>query len=384
MVENNGIPPPPAATTFASNDDTGSGSGGGGGGGFGLFRRRRLSLKKKRDKKKQQQDESGGTINPPSVRFAAGASDKKKKSERAEDEDTMGKGKLVVYHSDEEETTKTEGDRLWMSIKQDMERKKLELQQQQERTQKEKAELLKKRSWLCKTSFFQNMIHSAFQLVDQDNSNDIDEKELYSGLLLIHLKLGTYAGPAACKPISREKCHSVFVKMDVDNSGRLDRDEFENVIMVLFGNVLTRVLLQYVCTLLLVPLIAQYILRGIIGSIYYAYETITTLDEHSAVADNIEVTLETIWSEVCEYVNSILFYPIAMSSIWDDIHNIIPDIVWTYTDKIVDIISSIPNSVWEGIPITLISTILSIMLVPWSLMKVDDIFQSIAAARGRK
>jgi hypothetical protein len=55
------------------------------------------------------------------------------------------------------------------------------------------------KSWLTKTKFFQNMIDSVFTDIDQDGSGDIDEKELYSGLLLIHLKLGAYAGPAACK-----------------------------------------------------------------------------------------------------------------------------------------------------------------------------------------
>jgi hypothetical protein len=56
-----------------------------------------------------------------------------------------------------------------------------------------------KRPYLCRTKFFKGMIANAFELVDQDGSGTIDEKELYSGLLLIHLKLGTYAGPAACK-----------------------------------------------------------------------------------------------------------------------------------------------------------------------------------------
>jgi hypothetical protein len=64
-----------------------------------------------------------------------------------------------------------------------------------------------KKPWLCRTKFFKNMIDSSFQLVDQDGSNDVDEKELYSGLLLIHLKLGTYAGPAACK-VSTVRCLS--------------------------------------------------------------------------------------------------------------------------------------------------------------------------------
>jgi hypothetical protein len=34
------------------------------------------------------------------------------------------------------------------------------------------------------------MSNAAFAVVDADESGKVDEKELYSGLLLIHLKLG--------------------------------------------------------------------------------------------------------------------------------------------------------------------------------------------------
>lgn len=81
------------------------------------------------------------------------------------------------------------------NIFQDMERKR----QEQREAQAAKALLLKKRPWLCRTKFFRDLINSSFELVDQDGSGSVDEKELYSGLLLIHLKLGVYAGPAACK-----------------------------------------------------------------------------------------------------------------------------------------------------------------------------------------
>jgi hypothetical protein len=54
-------------------------------------------------------------------------------------------------------------------------------------------------SWFSQLEWFKRMSHWAFDVVDSDQSGHIDEQELYSGLLLIHLKLGTYAGPAACK-----------------------------------------------------------------------------------------------------------------------------------------------------------------------------------------
>ena len=62
-----------------------------------------------------------------------------------------------------------------------------------------------KKSWLCRTRMFKGMSDWAFDVVDADGSGSVDEKELYSGLLLIHLKLGTYAGPAACKVRTKTK-----------------------------------------------------------------------------------------------------------------------------------------------------------------------------------
>jgi hypothetical protein len=219
----------------------------------------------------------------------------------------------------------------------------------------------KRASWLTRTSFFRGILEGAFAEVDADGSGHVDEKELYSGLLLIHLKLGAYAGPAACKPISREKCHDVFTKMDVDGSGSLDRDEFDAVMMVLFGNVLLRVLFQYACTLLIVPLIAQLILGGIVRGIKMTYQFVSTLDEHSQMADIVEVELEQIWEALTVRV-----------------HDLMPGQVRQWGALLSGYAKAVPSSVWNTIPLTLLSTILSLMIIPWSLMKIDDFFQSLA------
>lgn len=76
---------------------------------------------------------------------------------------------------------------------------RLPQQQQQQQQQDRSSAKAVKPNWLCRTKFFRNMCDWAFTVVDQDGSGSVDEKELYSGLLLIHLKLGSYAGPAACK-----------------------------------------------------------------------------------------------------------------------------------------------------------------------------------------
>lgn len=99
-------------------------------------------------------------------------------------------------------------------------------------------------SWLTRSKRFRQLSNWAFDVIDTDGSGNVDEKELYSGLLLIHLKLGCYAGPAACRPVDRQLVHDIFRKMDVDQSGSLDREEFLQVMMVLCSNVLTRVMVQ--------------------------------------------------------------------------------------------------------------------------------------------
>jgi hypothetical protein len=155
--------------------------------------------------------------------------------------------------------------------------------------------------------------------------------------------------------------------MDQDGSGTLDKEEFEAVMMVLFGNVMMRVLIQYACTLIVVPMIAQLLLDGIAWCIHYAYQTIATLDEHYHLADVVEVRMEQIW------VLAITF--------WSDK---VPPVAHTVGASISGCLDSVPDSVWNTIPLTLLSTILSLMLIPWSLMKIDDLFQMLASTKSNK
>mmetsp|Transcript_38401 Transcript_38401/g.59320 ORF Transcript_38401/g.59320 Transcript_38401/m.59320 type:complete len:333 (-) Transcript_38401:337-1335(-) len=229
--------------------------------------------------------------------------------------------------------------------------------QQQQQQQSQQPPKPVPRSWLAKTKFFTTMVNKAFDDIDGDGSNDIDEKELYSGLLLIHLQMGAYAGPAACKPISREKCHAVFTKMDVDGSGRLDKEEFSQVMMVLFGNVMMRVLFQYAATLMVVPLLAQYILQGIVwmgGGIPWVLQRI---DPYTPVDEMVE----KYWHQLEELVLEKA-----------------PAFAWKAGSSVMEVLDMVPESVWNTVPLTLLSTLLSMMIIPWTLMKIDDYFQSLA------
>ncbi|CAB9509234.1 expressed unknown protein [Seminavis robusta] len=150
---------------------------------------------------------------------------------------------------------KPSADAIGASIRSLSSAEKLQRTQEQERIERDNQ--VPVISMVLQSSHFIKYTDMAFDLVDSNNSDSVDETELYAGLLLIHLKLGSWLGPAACKPLSRDRCSSMYRKFDNTNTGGLDRDEFRRIMIVLFGNVFARVVVQYTLTLLVVPLIAK-------------------------------------------------------------------------------------------------------------------------------
>ena len=219
-------------------------------------------------------------------------------------------------------------------------------------------EQIKNTSWFCRTKYFQKMCRVAFDAIDSDGSGTMDEKELYAGLLLLHLQLGMYAGPAACRPLSREQVHTVFVKMDTDQSGTLDVLEFQAIMSVLFSNVLLRVIVQWSMTLMIVPWLAQFILSAIVTVITYIANVIANLDEHSAFFNFVELTFEGIMEFI---YNSIL-----------------PNFVKVMLSIMQRGVSMVPVSVWKALPLTILSTVLGIVVVPYCIFQIDFYFQSLA------
>jgi EF-hand domain pair len=245
-------------------------------------------------------------------------------------------------------------------------KKKPVAQQQQQQKQHKKKKEVVVGNFLTRTQMFQDMLEWAFVQVDADNSGQVDPQELYSGLLLIHLKLGSYAGPAACKPISRAQTQAMFAKVDVDGNGTLSREEFDAVMMVLFGNALLRVAFQYSCTIVLVPLLAQQLLSLVVWMLTKIIVTIVNiLDEQTGgdLGDSFDDAWDESWHKFTTLVSSVT--PTRLDNA------VVSTLFHGYIQKV-------PASVWNAIPLTLISTILSMMLIPWSLMKIDDYFQALA------
>ena len=92
--------------------------------------------------------------------------------------------------------------------------------------------------------------------MDHDCSGSITKDELYLGVIKMHLELAKYLGPAACKPATSSQITSLFHAFDADKSNTLDEGEFSQLCTILCSHVLSRVLLQFAITIVLVPIFA--------------------------------------------------------------------------------------------------------------------------------
>lgn len=111
-----------------------------------------------------------------------------------------------------------------------------------------------------KSKLFQKLVKWAFNKVDQNNSGAIEPNQLYSGLLLVHLRLATFLGPAACKPATKEYVDEIFILLDKDKNGVLDEEEFSNIVALFLPQIMTRVIMIMALIILLLPFLAKNIL----------------------------------------------------------------------------------------------------------------------------
>jgi ABC-type proline/glycine betaine transport system permease subunit len=56
----------------------------------------------------------------------------------------------------------------------------------------------------------------------------------------------------------------------------------------------------------------------------------------------------------------------------------VPEPLWQLYDKIGHVFAMIPASIWNTVPLTLLSTVLGILVVPWTIFQIDDFFGYLA------
>lgn len=113
---------------------------------------------------------------------------------------------------------------------------------------------------LTESNAFRDLVSKTFDDMDDSGDGVVDEAELYSGLLLVHLKLSKYAGPSATFPPDRDTCERLFQAADLNNSGGLDRNQFHWVMSVLSAEIFFRMFVHYVVMILCVPVLASRVI----------------------------------------------------------------------------------------------------------------------------
>jgi len=115
------------------------------------------------------------------------------------------------------------------------------------------------------SDYFKKTVKQAFEAVDLDLSDSIDEKELYVAILLLYLQLAKIV--RGLVPPSHADVCTILKAADKNGEGVLSLDEFTHVITILLKDIGGRVVIQLVLMFIVIPLLSYFILT-VIGFVY--------------------------------------------------------------------------------------------------------------------
>lgn len=169
-------------------------------------------------------------------------------------------------------------------------------------------------------------------MCDRNKSGHLNKTELYAGLILVHLNLAKYAGPAACYPPTRETVDQLFDAADRDKSGGIDGEEFDRIMIILCSGITFRMATYYLILIFMAPNLIAWILDllGFIG----VDRAVMTFDRQ-------------VWDK---------FAP-------------------SFLQRLVDMI---PDSTMESMPETLVGLALFYLVIPTCWNKIDDTSRTVA------
>jgi len=185
-------------------------------------------------------------------------------------------------------------------------------------------------SFWTRTRAFKRICGWAFKLCDTSESGSVSKGELYTGLLLVYLKIAKYAGPAACYPPTREVVETLFDTCDIDQSGYIDEEEFVMIMVVLSSQLTWRILTFYTLIIMLVP--------------YIIIWTLQLLDKVGA--DDTFLRLDSFLETYAPFpINRIVVF--------------------------------VPDSVWINLPQSIVSCGILSFALPYCWDTMDDYFQEV-------
>jgi hypothetical protein len=198
-------------------------------------------------------------------------------------------------------------------------------------------------SYLTRTTYFHRLVQSTFITMDTNHSNTVSCDELYAGMLLVHLHMAIYVGASACKPASRDYVNEIFILLDVNNSGVLEFEEFISGMKILYSMVLTRIVVQWSLTLLIVPVLSEWMIDWCNNNTYIHFLRIVD------IFNMIYQLLFQVWTKLISYI------PPRHAMASDTLHKI-------------------SATVWKRLPLTLIMSIQTSLILPYLLSHVENLF----------
>eukprot|EP00565_Helicotheca_tamesis_P002406 CAMPEP_0185740940 /NCGR_PEP_ID=MMETSP1171-20130828/38692_1 /TAXON_ID=374046 /ORGANISM="Helicotheca tamensis, Strain CCMP826" /LENGTH=245 /DNA_ID=CAMNT_0028412871 /DNA_START=596 /DNA_END=1333 /DNA_ORIENTATION=- len=179
---------------------------------------------------------------------------------------------------------------------------------------------------------FRRLVKNVFEVCDENKTGEISKTELYVGVLLTHVKLAKYLGAGATFPPTRQAVDKIFEASDDDGSGTIDEEEFTKIMVILFSQITSRLAAYYGILIGLVPLIISGFIK---------------LLDYIGVDTALDALDKGVWDEYAP-------------------------------EKLQELVSYIPESVWTTLPETLLSTFMMMFAVPAAWDYLDSHFQNVA------
>ena len=122
----------------------------------------------------------------------------------------------------------------------------------------------------------------------------IGPTELYAGLLWVHVQLARYLGVAALYPPDRSVVYDLFLISDVDDSGGIDRDEFNLIAKTTCAQIMGRLGVVYAARFIVFPILSQWLIMYFLPFSSFLPRVVRTVLEQ-LVASFLFMILIPVW-----------------------------------------------------------------------------------------